>query len=180
MNNRRFRETKPYRENNSIHQPKAIHRWFVWILLLVSVAVQMMPWPKEYLTFKPNWVLLSLVYWIIALPYQISIGTAFFLGCLMDLLTGSALGVRALVLSVIAYLAAFRFQLVRNLAVWQQAIIVMLLSAFYELSVFSIEFLLNNQIHFQPASLFSALIDGILWPFVYLVLRFLSKKLNIH
>ncbi len=144
--------------------------WIIGCSFLIGGILEVLPWPVQYYMFRPSWILLILFYWIMALPRRVNVGYSFFLGMLVDLISGSVLGVRALAYSLVSYLILYRSHLLKNLALWQQAVLVMLFSVLVNLLVFWIRFILND-ITFQPEIFWGPLIDGILWPWLFLLLR---------
>ncbi|WP_392552327.1 rod shape-determining protein MreD [Orbus wheelerorum] len=145
--------------------------WMIWLTLFVGLLLQVMPWTASFYFLKPHWLMLILVSWIFVLPHRVGIGTAFLVGIILDLFLGTVLGVHAFIFSLIAYLVLFRFQLVRNLALWQQSFIIFGLSLIYDLLLFIFEIAIYQMITLSPLVFLSAFIDAFIWIWVFLLLQ---------
>lgn len=100
-------------------------------MVLVTVAgamvLTLLPLPALLDVLRPYWVALVLLYWCVETQDLVTLGLAFFLGLVLDLLTASLLGMHALSLVVMVYLAnRFRARL-RFFPPWQQALSVLAL-----------------------------------------------------
>ena len=99
------------------------------ILMTVAAAVvlTLLPLPPILDLMRPYWVALVIIYWGLETQDHISLGLAFSIGILLDLLTASLLGLHALSLVIIVYLVTrFRARL-RFFPPWQQALSVLAL-----------------------------------------------------
>ena len=152
----------------------------IWITLLIGLCLQIIPLSPSYTIFKPHILILIFAYWLIALPHRVGIGTAFVFGTIMDLCTGSILGIHAFIYSFIAYLFVFKFQLIRNLALWQQSFIISGISICYNLLVFLFQVCIYHTITISPLIFISSCIDSLLWIGIYLFLRLIRRSFAIN
>ncbi len=47
------------------------------LIFIIAFVLEIMPWPVGLQGLRPTWVVLVLIYWVLALPNKISVGTAF-------------------------------------------------------------------------------------------------------
>lgn len=145
-------------------------RLAIMLSILVALILSILPLPALIMPFRPDWLLLTLTYWVIALPHRANVGTALVSGLLLDLLLGSVMGVHALALVVTVYIAASQFQRMRNYSVWQQAFVVAALAILSKLLVFWAAYM-NQDIQLDYHYFWSIISSMVLWPWVFLLLR---------
>jgi rod shape-determining protein MreD len=105
------------------------HDRYSTIMMTVAAAVvlTLLPLPPVLDLMRPYWVALVIIYWGLETQDHITLGLAFSIGILLDLLTASLLGLHALSLVIIVYLVTrFRARL-RFFPPWQQALSVLAL-----------------------------------------------------
>lgn len=146
--------------------------------LLIALMASIMPLPLSVDAFRPDWVLIVLIYWTMALPGRVNIITAWIMGFLLDVLLGSVLGVHAAAMAVAIYIVAESFQKIRNFSVWQQALITGVLAALYHLVVFWLQRFLIDVV-FLTSYLYPVITTIILWPWMFLLMRKVRRNFSI-
>ncbi|EKE85392.1 rod shape-determining protein MreD [Idiomarina xiamenensis] len=159
-------------------------RWFkrgVGVLLctyLLALIFMVMPMPGSFDAYRPDWLAIVMLYWVIALPHRVNIGTAWLLGLLADVLLGSTLGIHAAAMAIMVYFAARHFQKIRNFSLSQQMLIVLILVLLKRALVFEIEHFINNA-PFVWSYFLPALTSAIIWPWLFLLLRKLRRQFGV-
>ncbi|MBS9783286.1 MAG: rod shape-determining protein MreD [Pasteurella sp.] len=148
----------------------------LFIIFIIAFILEIMPWPIEMQGVRPAWIVILLVYWTLALPQKINVGSAFITGVVWDIILGSVLGVHALVLSIAIYFVAKHHLILRNMSLWVQSILIMLYVALIRIMIFFIELLLHNA-EFNSQELLGAVISGLLWPWIFLLMRQIRQGL---
>ncbi len=135
--------------------------------------------PENIELFRPLWVPLILIYWIIALPYRMGVYTAAVVGLLLDLFLGVPLGQNAFSLAVVGYLAYLLHLRIRLFPVWQQCLIVLLLVGIYQLINRVTEGIMGQSseglAYYQPT-----LVSAFIWPWVYVILRAVRRRFRLY
>lgn len=151
----------------------------IFLTIILSLVMTIAPMPISIDPFRPDWVLIVIVYWTLALPHRVSIGVAFLSGLVLDILLGSAIGVHSLALTLSTYMAAANYQKIRNFSVWQQALIVGLFDALFHLILFWTQrFLIGSD--FILTMLWPVLTTVLMWPWAFLVMRKIRRFYRVN
>lgn len=146
--------------------------------LIVALILTVVPMPDWLVDARPEWVALCLMYWCIALPQRVGVGTAWVAGLFLDVLRGALLGQHALALAVVAYLALLLHQRIRVNPVWQQSLSVLVLVTIYQILVLWV-----NGIIGKPSASWTSWLPSVasmlVWPLVFAALRSLRRGFGV-
>lgn len=150
----------------------------VWFSMLLGLLFQLMPVPEVVEASRPDWLLLIMIYWAMALPHRYNILTAWVLGTVLDVLLGSYLGIRSLTFSLVIYVIVLNYQKLRNFSIWQQALIIAFLLLLYHLLIYWMQFVIFRS-EFQVQQLLPVLSGTVIWPWIYWLLRRLRRRYKV-
>ena len=150
----------------------------IFITFFIALVLTVVPLPDSLRIARPDWVLIVLIYWAMALPHRVGVGIGWLIGLLTDVLTGMLLGQHALAYCLVAYLTLKLHQRLRLYPLWQQALSVLILLALGQLLVLWINGIVGRPIHswlyWMPS-----LVGALLWPPIFIVLRGLRRAFRV-
>lgn len=146
--------------------------------IVVAFILQIMPMPASIDVYRPDWLLLILCYWTMALPNRVGVGATAVCGIVLDVLYGTSLGVHSFAMAIPVYLVAANYQRFRNYSVVQQAIMIFILSMLYHMIVYWLQYWLTG-VQFRFEFLWPVMTSVFLWPWLFWFLRRYRRLLRV-
>lgn len=151
---------------------------YIVFSLIIALALTIVPVPEYLASFRPEWVALVLLYWIMALPQRLGVNVAWILGLCLDVLKGALIGQHALALAVLAYLMLNLSLRIRVYPFWQQSVVVgLILFIYYALLLWIYD--MTGTIDYSWHYWWPVLLGALLWPWIFIILRDLRRRHHI-
>ncbi|MDV3242335.1 MAG: rod shape-determining protein MreD [Methylocaldum sp.] len=146
--------------------------------LVFAMTLRILPLPHELFVLNPDWTALFLIYWTIAIPDRVGVGTAWLTGLFVDTLTGRMLGQHALAYSVIAYVSLRLYRRLRLYPLPQQSLWILLLLLISQFLILWTQNIKNmsvlNWTYWLPS-----FTGALAWPAVLMTLRRIRRHFSI-
>lgn len=150
----------------------------VALTLMLAMGLKILPLPEPWFISNPDWVALVLLYWTMAIPERVGLGTVWIVGLLTDVLTGRIMGQHALAYSVSAYFGLKLYQRLRLYPLPQQSLWILLFLLTNQLLI-----LWTQNLRYVHAIHWTywlpALTGALAWPLVLIALRRLRRSYGI-
>lgn len=149
--------------------------WAYWGSVVLALLLALLALPPALLPFKPFWLALVVVYWALEAPEKMSLGRAFSLGLVGDLLTGSLLGEQALRLAIIAFIVLRLRSRMRFFPMLQQSLAVLALLVNDRVVLLMIRMFAGGGV---PDYTFwiGPLVGTLAWPWLFLLLDIARQR----
>jgi len=136
------------------------------------------PLPIVLNAFRPDWMVLIIFYWVLALPHRVSIIHAFILGIILDLLLGSTLGTHALLFSLLAYVVSSVYQRIRYFTLVQTTLLVGLFILLIKLGLYAIASSLQD-IVLHKSYFWAIFTSMLIWPWFFFGMRYIRQRFKV-
>ncbi|MDN5923996.1 MAG: rod shape-determining protein MreD [Xanthomonadales bacterium] len=147
--------------------------------VLLAMLLMLVALPPSLMPFKPYWLALVLLYWVLESSDRVNIGMAFCLGLAADVLNGALLGEQALRLAVLVFIALrFRARL-RFFPMWQQMLAVLALLLNDRVLLLMVRAFAGDALPPLPYW-YAPFAGALLWPFTFLLLDNMRTRMRAN
>lgn len=142
-------------------------------------AFILMIWPLSYSLswYRPEWVLLLILYWCIESPEQMGIGISGCIGIIVDILSGSILGQHAFAFALVAVITLQLQHRIRLFPLQQQVLYVLTLILCEHTVIICSNWILGET-QFQWRYGISILTSILMWPLLQRVIGYIRIRLR--
>jgi rod shape-determining protein MreD len=151
-------------------------RLIIWLTASIALVLTVLPLPSWLAIARPNFLVISVLYWSIMIPRGGGLLLGFASGVALDVLQGTLLGEHALALAFVTYLAIRLHLLVRAKPLFEQSLFVFAALMVYEFLLWAIDGWSGHPLSI-PTRWVHTLTGGLIWPVVVGLLgRFHSTR----
>lgn len=137
-----------------------------------------MPLPDWLAIFRPDWVMLVVIYWALTTPSKVGVTVAWCAGLLLDVSYGTLMGQHAIGMVLVTYVIHMQHQRLRVASLLQQALVICILLLIKQLFILWVDGISgrtpDSWIYFMPV-----LTSTLLWPWTYLILSDLHRWFSV-
>lgn len=148
----------------------------ILITTIFGLFLTLITLPLGY--YAPEWMLLVVAYWAMAMPSNNKMILAFLSGIILDIVFGQTLGVSSLFYVVLIYLILRLYNSLRYMTIAQQAVVLFFFIFIKQHLLVWLYYIIDRNIDYQ-ALLIGSIISAFVWPLIYYTLRFVRRKFHI-
>ena len=137
-----------------------------------------MPLSYGWRWLRPEFIVLLVIYWSMFAPQFFGLLSAWVVGSLMDLLYLSPLGFHALGLLLISYFSYMIYRRIQNYVLWHQSVWIFILVGVFQLFSNWLGGFFDRSAD-TPLFLIAALLSGLIWPMVVVLLERLQVSFRL-
>lgn len=153
-------------------------RLFIVASFLVAFVLALIPMGIEWRWFRPEFVVLLVIYWSMFTPQHFGLGSAWLAGLMQDIIELSPLGFNAIGMLLISYISFLVYQRIRSYRLWHQAGWVFVLVGVFQLFSNWLGGFFDKAAD-SPIFLIPAVLSGFLWPLLVVSLNRMTLRLRL-
>ena len=146
--------------------------------LILAMSLTILPMPNGANLLRPLWIMMILIYWVLALPHRVNVGIAWCCGLVSDVLYGSVLGEHAFVYTLIAYFVYKMHIRMRLASGLQKSLTVFGLLVLHQLLLLILQGL-QGQATIHGSFWLPCVSSTVIWSWLFLVLRDYRRRFQV-
>lgn len=147
---------------------------FVYASLLIALCLNLLPWGSWH--WVPDWLALTLLFWVSREPRLIGFGTSFIFGLLMDVHDGTVMGEHALSYSLLCFAALALSRRLPSFDMGSQALQIWPVLLIAQAVTLLVRVFFGGYFPGWTAALVAPTLGAMIWPVVTWVLLIPQRK----
>lgn len=128
--------------------------------------------------FRPEWICLIMIYWVLHTPNHIGIGIAWTVGLFQGVLEGSVWGGHAFALAAVSYVCLMSYRRLRSYSLTQQSFWIFIFVGLHQMFVNWFQGF-EGYADAPRQMLLSSLVTAAFWPLLVLFLKGMQRRYRI-